>query len=165
MGVLGLCLLGLPLAGCGSIDKGAAIRADEEIYASVAKPPGLHLRSRQEEPLTGGGFDDSSIGQGTVGWDIAYTFDTKRSVDSVYYFTRMRLPANWKCRSDAYPGGICFSPDWAKYVAINQGYVSVTHAHSSRSTPLPHTVRIEVSAYNQDQTTDGYPAHGTPNYP
>jgi hypothetical protein len=105
-----LCLLGVPLVGCGSIDKETAIRADEEIYASVAKPPGLHLRSRQEKPITGGGFDDSGFGQGTVGWDVVYTFETKRSVDSVYYFARMRLPANWKYRSDAGPGGICFSP-------------------------------------------------------
>lgn len=170
MGALGLCLLGVPLAGCGSIDKTAAIRADEQLYATVAKPPGLHLRSRQEEHITGGGFSDSTIGQGTVEWDLAYTFDTTRSVDSVFHFTRMHLPANWTCRRDDYdpaPGGICLSPDQTKYVYIEQGYVSVKHTDGVDSTPLPHTVRIQVSASNQDKETapTDYPAHSHPSQP
>jgi hypothetical protein len=168
LSVLALCALGLVLAGCGSVDKGAAIRADESLYARVVRVPGLSLRSRDEIKLTGGGFSDSTIGEHTTGWNLAYTFNSQPSIADVYLFVRMHLPADWTCLSatdmdPAYntPGGICLSADRSRFVDIGQGFHSVAHKNSTTNTPLPHTVRIEVG-FNYDPGIYGteYPAHG-----
>jgi hypothetical protein len=143
-----LALLALPLAGCGirDIDKGSAIRADEALYASLAKPSDARVERRVAYPDLE--RQDTGIMQRTLGWSLDYDIATKRPIDAVYHRVRMHLPAGWRCTDQYYDqggapsktgGGWCWSPDKQRAVAVEGSMKS-------------DTIRIAVDAGDLEQT-------------
>jgi hypothetical protein len=153
-----LTLLVGTLVGCGAgADKGAAIRADEALYASITKPSGLHLERREQAPLTN--ETDFTFLQHTTGWQLVFNYKTRpddpsADIDVVYDDVRKQLPSDWRCESTS-PGGWCWSPDGTKSVSVDFPVNGAARAGD--------TVRIGV-AIDTEETSEqpalsGYPAH------